>query len=185
MGIQNNINAMLGTAAAAATMSKHISEQSKAVEEQKKTNEVKAAETEVEAAEVSEEMKQIRGKLTNQSVKLINDVIQGDPASTLAWDQATKEGATGENFTDKALEEKSNYERHKFLRARDDFKNYEGNDKEMIEILNKNIEMGEKAYKSSLDVIEARRKYKFDYDQKKKELDILNRKIEILKGGKR
>lgn len=183
MGIQNNINAMLGTAAAAATMGKHVSEQAKA-------NDIKIAETEVKAAESAEEVRQAEKKLDEFNTKFSNDPINEkavfEADAKIDPNMSDEEYFSLKNQTDlvnKALDIKSEDASHDVVEAFREKALYTGGSKKKINTLTKNLEMAEKAKQSVEGEIESHRQLKFDLELARKKQDAI--KLMLEKGGKR
>ena len=166
MSIQNNVNAMLGTVAAATAMGKHVSEQ-------KKTNGSAATELEVSKIEAEKEEYDATNKLKDFDSKLVDEEI-------------AKNGYDTEVDPDKILENRYNKSEADFKQAQDDkaFTDFFGGSKKQVNQVNKNLEMAAKAFEEVNSLIEARNNLKFDKDIARKKIDVINKKVEKL-GGKK
>lgn len=173
MAIQNNINAMLGTAAAATTMGKHVSEQ-------KKANELKVAELE---AELAANAKEIEGAKTAYE----NDLKEGQ--------QAILAHADEEDFTEAeklALESDPEYiqtAREKLKANREEALQEEGiRYKEAYNKLGEKPEQESEALKLAYERlretnqrIATTNKLKFNVESRLAKQDVLAKKLKVLK----
>ncbi len=173
MSIQNNINAMLGTAAAAATMGKHVSEQAKA-------NELKVTELEAEQATNA---KELEGAKTAYE----NDLKEAQQA-ILAHSE--KEGLTEDEI--KKLKEDPAYAqdmREKLKATREAELEKAGNAyKEAYNKLGEKPEQEAAALQKAYDRLEetnqriaTTNKLKFDVESRLAKQDVLAKKLNVLK----
>lgn len=155
MSIQGSINQGLGVLAGAVTLGKHISNQNKELA-------VKKVEAEQEQYNASEALKQNTSDITHQMV------LEGNDAGLLP-----KEGETAGQAEQRAvgeyLEAKSEAAENKYQEQMDKVKH---------PAKSKRVEMARRAADDVQDEINVRRNLQFN-------LEIANKKLEILKGGKK
>lgn len=155
MSVQSSMNQILGTVAGAATLGKHISNQNKELA-------VKKVEAEQEQFNANEALKQNTSDITHQMVLEGNDAgLEPKAGETPAQ---AEQRAVGEY-----LEAKSEAAENKYQEQMDKVKN---------PAKSKRVEMARRAADDVQDEINVRRNLQFN-------LEIANKKLEVLKGGKR
>lgn len=178
MGIQNNINAMLGTTAAAATMGKHLKEQSKA-------NAIKIAETEVDAAVAEEEARQAAVNLDkfDADFEKANEELIDQTISTSSPED--HEELINNALTIKHNKALADQEEASLDRAENYTKGKGSAQRKLNATLDKNLEMAQKALDSVEGERESRRQLQFNKDLAIKKSEAYKLQLEKLKGGKR
>lgn len=175
MAIQNNINQMIGTIAAASTMGKHIANQEKELNVKKveAANEVLATDKDLikntqEMAKTlsSEQLEQAKMDLISENKELSDEKIIGR-AKTNEFEKLSNDVAD----------------------ARKELDNYKGKSKRALNKLNENLEMAEMAQSRVQNELDARFKLQQNMNVQKARLEALGVKekdyMKWAKGGKR
>lgn len=151
--IQNSMNAMLGAAAGAATLGKHISNQNKELA-------VKKVEAEQAQFNAENELKQNTADIAHQMV------LEGNDAGLIPREGETPAQAEA-RAVDEYLEAQSEAAEDNYQKQMDKVKN---------PAKSKRVAMARKAADEKQDAINARRNFKFNYEIAEKKLKVLGGK---------
>lgn len=174
--IQNSMNAMLGTAAAAAAAGKHISNQNKEIT-------LKKAELGVELKNRQEAVYQAGQALHANDLEVSKEMIKDtDPEVAAAQAKAQEKGET--LTEDQYLELKQKQALEEAASAEKDFNNrkllYEWGTQK-TKPSSKRLDMANKAFMERKDAVMARRQLKYDLDMAKRKVEITRQALEGVK----